>query len=492
MRILYVDIDSQRPDHLGCYGYHRETSPNIDRIAAQGVRFNNCYATDVPCLPSRTALFSGRCGFHTGVVNHGGVAGQPFVEGPGRGFRDVFGQTSFPQSLRDLGYRTVTISPFGERHSAWHWYAGMNEVINPGKGGMERADEVSPLVMDWLERNGREDNWFMHFNFWDPHTPYRTPEEMKQYFGNDPLPAWYTEEVRQEHWAGVGPHSAREINGFEPTSDWVRQHEQQPSEASSMEEARKMFDGYDRGTRYADQHLGFILQKLEELGIADDTAIIISGDHGENLGELNVYGDHQLADHITCRVPLIMKWPGMTDNQAGRVDNGLLYHLDFAATMTGLAGGQVAENWDGVSFADQFRAGGEQGRDYLVVSQGAWSVQRGVRFGDYFMMRIYHDGYHGFPHEMLFDVANDPHEQHDLAPERPDLIRQGNALLEQWYTEMMETASHDVDPLMTVMREGGAFHSRGALPQYIQRLRETDRADWADRFEKRKRDWMER
>ena len=73
MRILYIDIDSLRPDHLSCYGYPRQTSPNIDALAAEGVRFVNFYATDTPCLPSRTAFFGGRFGTVTGVVNHGGV-----------------------------------------------------------------------------------------------------------------------------------------------------------------------------------------------------------------------------------------------------------------------------------------------------------------------------------------------------------------------------------------------------------------------------------
>ena len=58
MRILYIDVDSLRPDHLSGYGYHRKTSPHIEALAAEGVRFNNCYATDTPCLPSRTAFFS--------------------------------------------------------------------------------------------------------------------------------------------------------------------------------------------------------------------------------------------------------------------------------------------------------------------------------------------------------------------------------------------------------------------------------------------------
>ena len=81
MRILYIDIDTLRADHMGCYGYHRDTSPNIDELARQGVCFDNCYASDAPCLPSRTALWSGRFGFHTGVVNHGGTAADPFIEG---------------------------------------------------------------------------------------------------------------------------------------------------------------------------------------------------------------------------------------------------------------------------------------------------------------------------------------------------------------------------------------------------------------------------
>src|SRR5919199_3613723 len=104
MRILYIDVDSLRPDHLGCYGYHRRTSPNVDAVAARGVRFENCYVTDAPCLPSRTALWSGRSGFHTGVVGHGGTAAQPFVEGGERRFSDTFGKTSWMTALREAGF----------------------------------------------------------------------------------------------------------------------------------------------------------------------------------------------------------------------------------------------------------------------------------------------------------------------------------------------------------------------------------------------------
>ncbi len=193
MRILFIDIDTLRPDHLGCYGYHRNTSPNLDWIASQGRRFDNCYVSDAPCLPSRAALWSGRTGFHNGAINHGGVAADPFHEGPGRMFRDRMDATGWIPQLRKAGLYPVTVSPFGERHSSWWWYAGWREAYNPGKGGMELADDVTPLALDWITKNAQKDNWFLHVNYWDPHTPYRTPQEYGSPFANDPLPDWLNE-----------------------------------------------------------------------------------------------------------------------------------------------------------------------------------------------------------------------------------------------------------------------------------------------------------
>jgi len=203
MRVLYIDIDSQRPDHLGCYGYHRDTSPNIDAVAEGAVRFDNIYVSDAPCLPSRTALWSGRFGYHTGVVGHGGTAADPFIEGPGRMFRDTFDGTGWMRALRNAGLKTATVSSFGERHAAWHWYAGFNEIQNPGFGGVDLADDVTPYALDWLNKNGKSDNWFLHVNYWDPHTPYRTPEEFGNPFEGDPAAPWLTEDLRTRLWDGM-------------------------------------------------------------------------------------------------------------------------------------------------------------------------------------------------------------------------------------------------------------------------------------------------
>jgi arylsulfatase A-like enzyme len=481
MRILYIDIDTLRPDHLGCYGYHRNTSPNIDTLAQQGIRFENCYATDAPCMPSRTALWSGRFGFHTGVVNHGGTAGEPFIEGPTRGFRDQFDATSWMSALRSAGFRTVTISPFGERHAAWHWYAGYNEIYNPGKGGMEIADEVTPTALDWIQRHARDEDWFLHVNYWDPHTPYRTPTEYGNPFKDDPLPEWLTEQVRQRGWNGFGPHSPQEPHGWGEETSYQR-YPRFPVQLDSMAAVRQWIDGYDVGIRYADEHAGRLLNALADAGVLDDTVVMVSSDHGENQGELNVWGDHHTADQITCRVPLIVRWPGLTDSP--RVDSALHYHFDWAATLIELAGGQMPDNWDAEPFTEAVQEGDQAGRPYLVISQNAWSCQRGVRFEeagqDYVCLRTYHDGYKMLEPVMLFNLTEDPHEQHDLAATRPDLVDRAMGMLAEWHHEMVLTSQHNVDPMMTVLREGGALHTRGMLPAYLARLRATGREKHAE------------
>ncbi|MCL1888799.1 MAG: sulfatase-like hydrolase/transferase, partial [Kiritimatiellaeota bacterium] len=87
MRILYLDLDTLRPDHLGCYGYHRNTSPNLDRIAREGVRFEKFCTSDAPCLPSRSALMTGTFGIHNGVIGHDNYNADFRPQGSTRGFK---------------------------------------------------------------------------------------------------------------------------------------------------------------------------------------------------------------------------------------------------------------------------------------------------------------------------------------------------------------------------------------------------------------------
>jgi choline-sulfatase len=475
MRVLFLDLDTLRPDHLGCYGYHRNTSPNIDRIAAEGVRFTNYYCSDAPCLPSRAALMSGQFGIHTGAVGHGGTAADLRLAGSPRGFRDrlAMGQ-SLPALMRRGGLATTTISPFAERHSAWWFNAGFNEMHNTGKGGMESAEEVTPTVLKWIKANAQEDDWFLHVNYWDAHAPYRAPESFGNPFETEPLPAWFNDKLIQEHRALVGPNTARELSMYTANSD--PRHPRHVAEIRDMEDLRKHVDGQDCGIAYMDSHIGRVFDAFTDAGVMDDLVIIISSDHGENQGELGIYKEHGTADHATCNIPMIIRWPGKTT--AGHVDEGLHYNLDLAPTLAELLGKTPNSLWDGRSYARAIQDGVECGRESLVVSQCAHVCQRGVRFGPWMYIRTYHDGYHLFPREMLFNVEEDPHEQVDLAGDRPDLCREAVYILTEWHDDMMATMPDAIDPLWTVIREGGPFHARGFLAEYCNRLEKTERA-WA-------------
>ncbi len=492
MRILFIDIDTLRPDHLGCYGYHRDTSPNIDAVAAGGVRFEQVYASDVPCLPSRTALSTGRFGIHTGVVDHGGRGADLALapEGTRRQFMSRLARDSWASRFYWAGYRTASFSSFPLRHSAVWWTFGFQESVNAAHNmGIERADQIVPEVIGWMDRHARDDDWLCHVHLWDPHTPYNAPAEYGNPFAGDPMPAWYTETVRAAHWDLAGPHSAQEPWGFRP-DEWGPPPPRHPWDLADLTAVKQMFDGYDVGIRYADDHVGRLLNQLADLGVLDDTTVMVTSDHGEAFGELGVYADHQAADDATAHIPMILRVPGL----APRVDRGLHYHLDVAATLADHA--QVAlprpGAWDGASFVEALHAGRDDGREFLVTSQGAWACQRGVRFDDHLFLRTTHDGYHAWPDRMLFDLADDPHEQHDLATTRPDVTARAERLLDGWLEQQLATVPGGVDPLDVVLDDGGPYHVRGHLPEYLVRLRATGRDRCADDLERRHPDAAQR
>jgi len=494
MRILYVDCDSLRPDHLGCYGYDRETSPNIDRIAADGRRFRNVYVSDAPCLPSRTAFFTGRFGYHTGVVNHLGINADVRHRGGARGTSTNGRYRTLPRALREAGFRTAFISPFPQRHGAFHALDGFEEWADTGMDGAERAEVVAPHARNWLREHATEDDWYLHVNFWDPHTHYDTPEAFGDPFADDPAPEWLTDERIEDHYESYGPHSARDLHHGYLTGDGPPDLARTPDEIADRDDFKQWIDGYDTGIRYMDDHVGDIVETLETAGVAEETLVVVSADHGENQGELNVYGDHQTADDLTCRVPLVVSGPGIEPG----VDDDFHYQFDFGATLLELAGADVPDGWDGVSFAETL-TGSESartGRDVLVTGQGAWSCQRGVRFDDWLLLRTYHDGWKEFDAVELYDLAADPHETEDLSGQRPAVVERGLALLQQWLGQRAldaatgrdggnETAPrHLRDPLFEVIDEGGPAYLRDG-DAYLQRLRETGREQYAEEIEHR-------
>jgi arylsulfatase A-like enzyme len=225
--------------------------------------------------------------------------------------------------------------------------------------------------------------------------------------------------------------------------------------------------------------VGRLLNLLADLRVDQETVVVIGSDHGENLGEMNVYGDHQTADQITTRIPMIMKWPGVAESGRYAAKH---YHIDVFATLLELADKTVPSSWDGQSFAESLRQGKDVGREELVVSQAAWSCQRGVRFDNYLYLRTRHDAYHLWADEMLFDVVADPHQQTNLMDVQPQALQLGRDKLDSWRAAMLVDAARGRDPHDNVMAEGGPYHVRGKLEPYLERLRQTERGALADQL----------
>jgi len=174
---------------------------------------------------------------------------------------------------------------------------------------------------------------------------------------------------------------------------------------------------------------------------------------------------------------MIVRWPGMV--QAGHVDHGLHYNVDLVPTLAEILNRPIKSYWDGRSFAATLIEGKDTGRDQLVLSQCCHVCQRSVRWGDWIYIRTYHDGFHLFPQEQVFGLADDPHEQHNLAESHPPLCREGAWRLMNWHDQMMATMPRGLvaDPMRVVLDEGGPFHARGHLRQYVERLNTTGRQD---------------
>jgi choline-sulfatase len=500
MRILYIDCDSLRADHLGCYGYDRDTSPYIDSLADEGMRLTNYYASDLPCLPSRTALFTARFGIHTGVVNHGGLNADIRPTGRTRGFSGTEAFQTLPATLRDAGHYTALISSFPTRHGAWHTLDGFQDWQDTGRRGFERADDVSAYAEAWLEDHAAEEDWYLHVNFWDPHTPYHTPLD----YGNplqESAPDWPDEETIDAHYEGYGPHSAKDLHGVgkhpDHNIDWGEDPglARTPGQIASRDDFESWIDGYDVGIRYMDDHIGTLLELLERMGVHEETLVIVSADHGENQGECNIYGDHHTADHPTGRVPLVVSGPGI----ANGVDDGFHYHLDLAPTLTEFLEVEPAAGWDGRSFAATLTDGVDTGRAELILSQGALTCQRGVRWENWLLLQTYHDGLHDFAAVELYNIEDDPHETTDLSAIHPDVVAEGITRLEEWHSDRMAESARDEnggnphapnglrDPLWNVIEEGGPYHATRRpkkVRRYLQRLRETGREGHAERLKR--------
>lgn len=332
--IVLVTLDTTRPDHLGCYGYDRDTSPNLDSFAGNAVLYEQAYATSSWTLPSHASLFTGLL-----PMQHGA---QSVPEGPnkslGYGVRPL--QESFStlaELLAAAGYRTgaVIAGPAlrGELGVGQGFEVYDDEFKSAGeKFNGRRAQKVADRAIEIVESFG-DGPYFLFVNFFDPHAPYRPPppfdEGLRHPDKKDGKPV--TIEVVKQL---VGHLSAGDAAIGTDQLDSV-----------TRGELERQLEGYDAEIAYMDHHLGRLLDAV--LPTTDDRRpafVAITADHGESFGEhfFVSHGAH-LYDH-NVRVPLVVRAPG--GSGATRVEAPVQNHRLFATILDAAGvelprGGQV-------------------------------------------------------------------------------------------------------------------------------------------------------
>jgi arylsulfatase A-like enzyme len=486
VRILYVDVDTLRADHTTPYGYPRTITPNLDDLARQGVVLDHCYCSDSPCAPSRAAFTSGQFGITTGAIANFGPAADI------RMFERTRHGPFFGGHLYRNGIYTASISCFPERHLAYWFLGNFREWIKPSlsNGDDEDAATVAGVALDWLERRGRDDDWFLQVHFWDPHIPYLEPDRWAAVAADSgPPPAWPDEATIAAHAEMYGPHSALDL--YEGDGSWSVPPPPSPNPSTMPDAVRTrqdfvtLVDGYDGAIAYWDLHLGRLLGKLADLGVLEETAVIVTSDHGECLGENGCYGDHPMANEPSHHVPMVVRWPGCTEGLAEerRHVAGLVYGIDLAPTVCELLDIPVPPGWDGASFAPALRGETFAGRDHLVLSHGSYTYQRAVRTPEHLYIRTLHPGCWRLEHEQLYRIDQDPHMTRDLVADDPRTAARLAEVLESWRQANLTLGGPLPDPMEARRYEGPA--DAFSVPRYLERLRRTGRAHLAQDLEDR-------
>ena len=272
--VVLIVVDTLRADHLGCYGYPRNTSPRIDSFAGKSTLYTRVMASAPWTVPTHAAMFTGLNPFEHGAHTCK-LEGEECVYSLGEP------HTTLAEVLRDHGYRTAG---FGANAAYLNAHYQLDQGFESWTIGYARAPLVTSMALRWA-REHRSDSFFLFLNYMDAHQPYNTL----------PRPGLLDEPVIRDDGALLDELIEAVLGG---TGD------------VPMDLAQKVVDQYDTGIANADQSLGVLFDGLRDLNLLDETVILLTSDHGEYFGE------HRLVEHSkdvyqqTLWIPLIVRAPG--------------------------------------------------------------------------------------------------------------------------------------------------------------------------------------
>jgi len=402
--VVLITVDTLRPDHLGCLGYPRDTSPYIDRLAAGGVIFRDTITAAGRTVQSFPSILTGIYPPEHGLRYEGQM-------------HDVLeGRLTLTRSLRDEGYDAFAVTQ-GLNVGLHRDFEVYDPEIYLDPDGKKvylptRNDrEASRKAVQWLRsRRGSERPFFLWMRYNAPHWPYEAP---------DPYTEMFDPEYKGSHSFNdaerPGVEKGAVIFGIERLPEREVQH---------------AIAHYDGEIRYADRAIGDLLEAIDAMEMGQNTIYVVTADHGESFGEHDYFFEHgAFLYEATVRVPLIVSAPGRLP--AGRVVESQARTIDIMPTILDLAGIPVPEGLQGVSLVPRTKDGGdrpgppaysesgrnfypENPRQYVGGIAGKWRMLRTSR---YKVILIPKDPE---PVWEVYDLQKDPRETENLNENTPE------------------------------------------------------------------------
>ena len=437
--IVVVLTDDQGCWAMGCAGNAELRTPNLDRLAATGIRFENLFCASPVCSPARASLLTGRIPSQHGVhdwIRAGNAPSEP--DKGGRLVEYLQGMTGYSDILAARGW-TCGMSGKWHMGDSMHPQKGFRfwEVHARGggpyydapmiAGGVEYdapgyvTDVITDNALRYLdEQAGRPEPFYLSVHYTAPHSPWDRANHPKElyddYFQNCPFDST--------------PHP--------PMHPW--QVNSAPY-GSSPERRRELLSGYFAAVTAMDANVGRILDRLEAMGVRENTIVFFTSDNGMNMGHHGIYGKGngtfpQNMYDTSVKVPGLISRPGHIPE--GHVSQAMVSHYDFMPTLLDYLGMENLEaaHLPGKSFAHILR--GEEGQDReSVIIYDEYGPVRMIRTRDWKYVHRYPYG----PHE-LYHLAADPHEGTNLvgSEAHQKQVRELRGKLEAWFVRYVDPA----------------------------------------------------
>ncbi len=407
--ILLITLDTTRADRLSCYGYEKSTSPNLDRLAADGVRFTNAYAVSSWTLPTHASLFTGKFPSAHGakydpegplsLVQEGGIKGNPAWEAY-RARPLAENEVTLAEILREHGYATgaVVAGPWLKRvftlDKGFEHYDDSNYVdhgMGVGQLNGRLAEDVTRAAIEFVDAHEGQP-FFLFLNYYDPHSPYVPPEPHRSRFWPHPIPM-------------------------------------QPST-----ECKNAL--YDAEIQYMDVHVGALVEHLKARGVYEDLWIIVTADHGELMGEEGLWGHGDSLSEPEIKIPLLVKEPGPA--RPRRTDDAFVQQIDVLPTLLQRLGIAPPPNIQGSSIGSTSAhpiVAEVNPLPFMTAAKTDWRQR-----GDW--QTLVHRNHkflnNSLGNDALYDLAADPRELENRVALDPERAREMGQALERYLKSLPE------------------------------------------------------